>query len=128
MFFFDKSYSGWWNKIAVGDLNGDGRADLVIGNMGLNTQFKATPQEPLEMYYKDFDKNGSVDPIFSFYIQGKKYPFLTRDELVGQLPVMRKRFSNFKKIGKRLFSLAVSNGVVITGIDGAVGNINFYGY
>ncbi|WP_276500739.1 VCBS repeat-containing protein [Terrimonas pollutisoli] len=94
--FFDKSYSGWWNKIAVGDLNADGRADLVIGNMGLNTQFKATPQEPLEMYYKDFDKNGSVDPIFSFYIQGKKYPYLTRDELVGQLPVMRKRFSNFK--------------------------------
>lgn len=42
--------------------------------------------------------------------------------------ISNERFSNFKKIGKRLFSLAVSNGVVITGIDGAVGNINFYGY
>ena len=48
------------------------------------------------MYYKDFDKNGSVDPIFSFYIQGKRYPYLTRDELVGQLPMMRKRFADFK--------------------------------
>ena len=64
--------------------------------MGLNTQFKASEKEPLEMYYKDFDNNGSVDPIFSFYIQHKRYPYITRDELVTQLPVLRKRFSNFK--------------------------------
>ena len=84
--FFDKNYSGWWNKITVGDFNGDKRPDLIIGNMGLNTQFKASEKEPLEMYYKDFDNNGSVDPIFSFYIQGQRYPYLTRDELLGQLP------------------------------------------
>ncbi|MEP6845614.1 MAG: VCBS repeat-containing protein, partial [Panacibacter sp.] len=62
--FFDKQYSGWWNTISVGDFNGDKRPDLIIGNMGLNTQFKASEKEPLEMYYKDFDNNGSVDPIF----------------------------------------------------------------
>ena len=94
--YFDKPYSGWWNTITVGDFNADNRPDLVIGNMGLNTQFKASEKEPLEMYYSDFDKNGSVDPIFSFYIQHKRYPYITRDELVSQLPVMRKRFSNFK--------------------------------
>jgi enediyne biosynthesis protein E4 len=94
--YFDKQYSGWWNHLTVGDFNTDGLPDLVIGNMGLNTQFKASEKEPLEMYYGDFDKNGSVDPIFSFYIQGKRYPYITRDELVSQLPVMRKRFSNFK--------------------------------
>jgi hypothetical protein len=94
--FFDRNYSGWWNKIAVGDFNSDNRPDLIIGNMGLNTQFKASGNEPLDMYYKDIDNNGSVDPIFSFYIQHKKYPYITRDELVTQLPVMRKRFSNFK--------------------------------
>jgi hypothetical protein len=94
--FFEKEYSGWWNKIAVGDLNADNRPDLIIGNIGLNTQFKASEKEPLEMYYKDFDNNGSVDPIFSFFIQHKKYPYLTRDELTTQLPVLRKRFSDFK--------------------------------
>lgn len=93
--FFDKSYSGWWNTITVGDFNSDGKPDLVIGNMGLNTQFKASEKEPLEMYYKDFDNNGSVDPLFSFYIQHKSYPYLSRDELVGQLPMLRKRFSTF---------------------------------
>ncbi|MEP7376935.1 MAG: VCBS repeat-containing protein [Chitinophagaceae bacterium] len=94
--YFDKQYSGWWNTITVGDFNTDGRPDLIIGNMGLNTQFKASGEEPLEMYYSDFDKNGSVDPFFSFYIQHKRYPYITRDELISQLPVMRKRFSNFK--------------------------------
>jgi hypothetical protein len=94
--FFDKNYSGWWNKISIGDFNGDKRPDLIVGNMGLNTQFKASEKEPLEMYYKDFDNNGSVDPIFSFYIQGKRYPYVTRDELLGQLPGMRKLFADFK--------------------------------
>ena len=94
--FFDKNYSGWWNKIAVADLNSDKRPDLVIGNLGLNTQCKASDKEPLELYFKDFDNNGSVDPIFSFYIQHKRYPYLTRDELLIQLPALRKRFSDFK--------------------------------
>ena len=94
--FFDKAYPGWWNSITVGDFNGDNRPDLICGNMGLNTQFKADQKEPLEMYYSDFDSNGSVDPIFSFYIQHKRYPYITKDELGAQLPVMKKRFFTFK--------------------------------
>ena len=94
--FFEKSYSGWWNKILVGDFNSDKRPDLLIGNMGLNTQFQPSEKEPLEMHYKDFDNNGSLDPVFSFYIQNKRYPYLTRDELLAQLPALRKRFSDFK--------------------------------
>lgn len=94
--FFEKNYAGWWNKILVSDFNSDQRPDLLIGNIGLNAQFQASDKEPLEMYYKDFDNNGSVDPIFSFYIQHKRYPYLTRDELLSQLPGLRKRFSDFK--------------------------------
>ncbi len=94
--FFDKTFEGFWNRINVGDLNGDGRPDLVLGNMGLNTQFNASEKEPLEMFYRDFDQNGSVDPVFSYYIQHKRYPYLTRDELIGQLPAMRKRFASYK--------------------------------
>ena len=79
--YFDKEYSGWWNRLLVADFNKDGKTDLVIGNIGLNTQCKASDKEPAEMYYKDFDDNGSVDPILCFYIQGKSYPYVTRDEL-----------------------------------------------
>jgi len=94
--YFDKQYSGWWNKIATGDFNKDGRPDFIIGNQGLNTQCKATEKEPAEMFYKDFDDNGSIDPILCFYIQGKSYPYLTRDELLDQMSIMRTRFTDYK--------------------------------
>ncbi len=94
--YFDKSYSGWWNSMLAGDFNGDGNTDLIVGNMGLNTQCKASDSQPAELFYKDFDDNGSVDPIFSFYIQGKSYPAVTRDELLDQMAMMRTRFPDYK--------------------------------
>lgn len=94
--YFDKTYSGWWNRLITGDFNKDGKTDLVIGNLGLNSQCRATEKEPAEMYYKDFDDNGSVDPVFCFYMQGKTYPYLTRDELLDQISMMRTRFTDYK--------------------------------
>ena len=94
--FFEKEYSGWWNKLTAGDFNGDGKTDLVIGNTGLNTQCRVSDAEPAEMFYKDFDNNGSVDPMLCFYIQHKSYPYVTRDELLDQMSIMRTRFTDYK--------------------------------
>lgn len=94
--YFSKEYSGWWNKLMVDDLNGDGKPDLVIGNMGLNTQCKVSDKEPAEIYYKDFDKNGAIDPMLCFYIQGKSYPYVSRDELLDQMSTMRTKFTDYK--------------------------------
>ncbi len=94
--YFEQKYSGWWNKLLVGDFNRDGKPDLVIGNLGLNAQMKASDQQPVELYYKDFDDNGSIDPFLTFYMQGKSYPYVTRDELLDQMSVMRTRFTDYK--------------------------------
>ncbi|MCR8560649.1 VCBS repeat-containing protein [Mucilaginibacter sp. BJC16-A38] len=94
--YFDKKYAGWWNCISVSDINHDGHPDLIAGNLGLNTQCRASDTEPAEMLYKDFDDNGSVDPLLSFYIQHKSYPYVTRDELLDQMSIMRPRFPDYK--------------------------------
>lgn len=94
--YFDSPQSGFWFKLAFADVNGDGKPDLIAGNLGTNTQIKATATEPAEMYYADFDGNGSIDPFFNFYVQGKSYPFVSRDELNEQIYPMRKRFSSYK--------------------------------
>ena len=93
--FFDKQYNGWWNTLLAQDMNGDGKSDLVVGNLGLNTQCKVSGKQPAELYYKDFDDNGSVDPILCFYIQNKSYPYITRDELLDEMSGMRTRYTSY---------------------------------
>ncbi|MCE7065499.1 VCBS repeat-containing protein [Dyadobacter sp. CY326] len=113
--YFAKAFTGWWNKILLSDMNGDGREDLIIGNLGLNSQCKASDAEPVEMIYKDFDDNGSIDPIMSFYIQGKSYPYVTRDEMLDQMSSMRTRFQDYKSYAdasvKEIFTADELNGV-----------------
>jgi len=94
--YFSGAQKGFWNKLEFADVNGDGNPDLIAGNFGLNTQIKVSEQQPGEMYFSDFDKNGSIDPFFNYYIQGKSYPFVSRDELNEQISAMRKRFTSYR--------------------------------
>jgi hypothetical protein len=114
--YFDCNYSGWWNKLLVDDFNGDGKMDLVVGNLGLNSQVKASPDQPAELYFKDFDQNGRIDPILCTYIQGKSYPYITRDELIGQMPIMGKRYPDYKSYSeatlKDIFGASELEGVM----------------
>ena len=91
-----KNYSGWWNTIEVIDIDKDGDLDLIAGNWGLNSQIRANEKEPVEMIYKDFDINGSVDPFLCFYIEGRSYPYISRDELLEQMYPMRRKFTSYK--------------------------------
>lgn len=88
--------TGWWNRITEEDLDGDGDKDLIIGNCGLNTQFRTSEKEPMTLYSKDFDGNGSVDPILCYYINGISYPAASRDDITDQLPGLKKKFLEYK--------------------------------
>jgi enediyne biosynthesis protein E4 len=94
--FFPEADNGFWQSLTIADLNGDGRNDLVAGNLGTNSQLRFSRKEPAELYYGDVDNNGSIDPFFCFYVQGVSYPFVSRDELNEQMYAMRKRFGFYK--------------------------------
>lgn len=92
--------NGFWQSIEAADLDNDGDQDLVLGNLGLNTQYKASVSEPFTQTVKDFDGNGLIDPIMSYYIQGKSHPAYSLDELAAQLPNIRKKYTNYQSFSE----------------------------
>ena len=89
--------SGFWRSLAIADVNHDGRPDIIAGNTGMNNPWHISAEHPAELYTKDFDGNGIVDPIFCYYIRGEdgKYemePAISRDEWFAQMPGIKKKF------------------------------------
>jgi enediyne biosynthesis protein E4 len=91
-----ESTTGWWNTLEVADVNNDGHKDLIVGNHGLNSRFKATLSQPVSMYVTDFDQNGSVEQIICTYNDGKIYPMALRHDLVTQLPGLKKKYLKYE--------------------------------
>jgi hypothetical protein len=89
--------NGWWNRILVADINNDGYPDIVAGNHGLNSRFRATADKPVSMYAGDFDHNGSVEQIITCYNKDSAYPVLLRHDLVAVLPYLKKKYLKYEQ-------------------------------
>jgi enediyne biosynthesis protein E4 len=86
------SDKGWWNFTLSFDADGDGDLDILAGNLGQNSRLQASPTEPVRMYVNDFDKNGTVEQIMSYYLAGKELIFANKLEVQKQLPATKKKF------------------------------------
>src|SRR5690606_29067370 len=95
--------TGSWNSINGTDFDGDGDIDYIVGNLGMNTDLKASKKEPLTIVAKDFDENGSIDPVMGYYVNGVNYPWPPRDALIGQIRAMKRRFPYYKTYGNTTF-------------------------
>ena len=78
---------GMWQSIETSDLNGDGVPDLVLGNMGQNGLYKPN----MKLYLNDYDQNGKLEAIYTYSIDNKDFPIHDRDELIKQLPDLKKK-------------------------------------
>ncbi|GAB3316893.1 VCBS repeat-containing protein [Larkinella ripae] len=94
---------GWWNTLVAHDFDQDGDLDLMAGNLGLNTKYRASEPQPVELYAADFDKNGHLDPIMTYYNGGRKWLRPTRDLLTFQIPSMKRRFPDFQTYARTTF-------------------------
>src|SRR5437868_808682 len=90
---------GWWSSVTVADLNGDGRPDLVLGNLGLNSALRASPAQPVRLYVADFGHNGTLEQALTVYSHGVSYPVAGRDELLSVVPSLRNRFPTYASFG-----------------------------
>jgi hypothetical protein len=91
------SSNGWWNRLVVADVNGDGWPDLVAGNHGLNSRFRASRSRPVTMYVSDFDQNGTVEQIVCCYNGDRQYPMCLRHDLVSALPGLKKKYLHYNE-------------------------------
>ncbi len=93
--------TGWWNSIVAGDFRHTGRMDYIVGNVGLNTLYKASDKYPVYITAKDFDKNGIFEAIPSIFLPDKdgvkrEFPAMGREDLFKEMISMRKKFTDYK--------------------------------
>ena len=89
------STTGWWYSVDVGDLNNDNLPDLVVGNLGLNYKYKASVEEPFEVFYDDFDDNGSKDIVLAYYNYGIQFPLRGFSCSSQQVPDLKDKFKKY---------------------------------
>lgn len=101
-FLTDKK--GWWNFTLPVDIDGDNDLDLIAGNLGLNNRLKASEKRPVRLYYNDFDDNGKKEQVLTYYLGEKEIPFATKDELVKQIPELKKKYLYAEEFAKASLS------------------------
>ena len=97
-----KQLTGWWNGVTTGDLDGDGRLDIIASNWGLNSKYRTSREHPRKIYYGDLDGNGTVDVIEAYYNEAMQAEVPGRDlrAVSGALPFVKEKFPTFEAYGK----------------------------
>jgi hypothetical protein len=99
------THVGWWNSIVAGDFNNDGNIDYIVGNLGQNSNYKASATQPMTILGKDVDGNGSFDAMIFCYMKAedgsqKPFPMHTRDDLISQVISIRKKYPTYSGFGR----------------------------
>jgi hypothetical protein len=89
--------NGWWHRLLIADVNNDGYDDIIAGNHGLNSRFKAAEEGPVSMFVNDFDGNGKLEQIVSQHEGSKSYPMVLRHDLVALLPGLKSKYLKYER-------------------------------
>ncbi|MDI9356720.1 MAG: CRTAC1 family protein [Chitinophagaceae bacterium] len=88
--------NGWWNTMQTADIDNDGDTDIIAGNMGINSKLKPSKEFPTLLYVHDFDANNFLDQVIAYSTPNGIFPYNNRDELVRQMPFLKKNFLKYK--------------------------------
>lgn len=92
---------GWWQSMAVADVNNDGRQDIILGNIGENFYLDPDSTHPAKLWMNDYDKNGDLDKLMTYTINGKDLPVFLKRDVQDQLPVLKKENFTHKEYAEK---------------------------
>jgi enediyne biosynthesis protein E4 len=95
------SLYGWWQTIAAADMDGDGKEDLILGNIGENFYLHPTADKPVKLWMNDFDQNGSAEAIITRTVDGKDMPVFLKHEMEDQLASLKKKNLRHHEFAKK---------------------------
>ncbi|ASV28874.1 VCBS repeat-containing protein [Maribacter cobaltidurans] len=94
---------GFWESILAHDFDNDGDLDFIVGNLGANNFYQPSPERPTKLVSKDFDNNGTVDPVMFTYLkysfdspEYRAFPIKFWGDLNGQSPLFRSKYNTYK--------------------------------
>lgn len=101
------SLYGLWQSMTVGDFDGDGRQDIVLGNIGENFYLRPDLNDPVKLWIGDFNNNGILDKILTRTVDGQDKTVFLKHELQMQVPAIKKQnlkhYEYAKKTMQELF-------------------------
>jgi hypothetical protein len=81
---------GWWQCVAVADMNGDGKGDIIVGNVGENFYLRPDKTNPVKLWLNDFDNSGTRESFLTRTVGGRDMPVFLKREVTDQFPRLKK--------------------------------------
>jgi len=92
--------TGLWQSITSVDLDNDGDLDLIAGNIGKNSKFKASKEKPLKIKAADFDNNNTNDIVLSTWENNEEVPVRGRQCSSEQMPFIAEKYPTYDGFAK----------------------------
>jgi len=99
-YFDEKMMYGWWWSVTPVHLNEDGYIDFILGNVGLNTKYKASREKPFLVYAGDVDSNATWDLVLAYYEGERCVPVRGRECSSQQMPFILEKFPSYEAFAR----------------------------
>lgn len=89
--------TGWWQGVAAGDFDGDGRMDIVAANWGRNGRYQRYLGRPLQVFYGALAGDDVVEFLEAYHDPGlnKWVPWQRWNKVAALFPFARQRIGSF---------------------------------